>query len=194
MERTRRHEQGQAVTAVAITAVLVLVGAALSIVYSFGRVSSEASKIQSGADAAALAGAQQVREEAHGKIISSLHSHHSHWSCGDGQGRASSFAARNDTRIVRYCYYPLADRVEVTVRSDFVTKTGQQEEATAVAETGRRLDGCVVVEIPGSTVGYETTADCGDIEVRVFVDTSGNATLISPPGHIKDEFEVTLRE
>ena len=194
--RIRRREDGQAVTAVAIVAVLILVAAALGIVFRTGKVTSEVSKIQSGADAAALAGAQQVREDAHGRIVSSLHSRvpRSFWTCGDGQGRAQSFAGRNDTDLTTYCYYPLADRVEATVRSDFVTETGSRESASAVAETGRRLGPCIVVAVPGSTTGYETTADCGDIVVRVYVDTTGNVTLLTTPSELKRMFRVTLRE
>ncbi|GIL35665.1 pilus assembly protein TadG-related protein [Phycicoccus jejuensis] len=195
-ERRRRREEGQAVTAVAIVVVLVLVAAALGIVFRTGKVSSEVSKIQSGADAAALAGAQQVREDAYDNIVRSLQSRvpRGFWSCGDGQGRAQSFASRNSTDVTTYCYYPLADRVEVSVRSDFVTETGRRESADAVAQTGRRLGPCIVVAVPGSTTGYETTADCGDVTVRVYVDTTGNVTLLTTVAEVKKMFRVTLRE
>ena len=192
--RAARAEAGQAVTAVAITTALIVVAAALGMIFSFGKGTSEMSKLKSGADAAALAGAQRVVNEAHGRIMSSLHSRSSHWNCGDGQARAASFASRNSTSLTSYCYFPLADRVEVTVRSTFVTETGRTESATSVAETGRRLATCIVVTIPGSLTGYQTTATCGDITVDVYVDSSGNATLLTPPGQIKDMFRVTLRE
>lgn len=194
MSRVPRREEGQAVTAVAVVVVLLLVAAALGIVFRFGKVTSEVSKIQSGADAAALAGAQQVVDEAYGKIVASLRSRRSHWACGDGQARARAFAARNATELTRYCYYPLADRVEVTVRSAFVTETGRRESESAVAETGRHLDACIVLTIPGTTTGYETTATCGDVIVRVYVDTSGNVTLLTTRAEIKRMFRVTLRE
>ncbi|MBR7742640.1 hypothetical protein KC207_04980 [Phycicoccus sp. BSK3Z-2] len=193
--RTRRQEAGQAVTALVVAATLLVVGAALALVYRGSAAASQASTIQSGADAAALAGAQRVADQAWGKIQASLNSRRGEWHGNDGFGRAQSYASRNDTRLTTYSYFPLADRVEATVTSDFRTETGSPERASAVAETGRRLAVCIVVTIPGSVTGYETTATCGDITVDVYVDPSGGTvTLLTPPGQLKKEFRVRLVE
>lgn len=190
MKRTRR-EEGQAVTAVAIAAVLITVAAALGMITQFGKGISEVSKIKSGADSAALAGAQDVIDRAWNKIDASLRSTRNEFLCGDGQGRASRYASKNSTSLTSYCYSPTSDRVEVRVRSTFVTATGEAESAQSVAELGRRLGPCVVITIPSQT-GYYTTAGCGEVLVDVYVDSGGEAHLITPETVLKKMFRVTL--
>ncbi|MGL4176969.1 MAG: hypothetical protein ACRCSN_12920 [Dermatophilaceae bacterium] len=162
-------------------------------VFTFGKGTSELSKIKSGADAAALAGAQDVVDSAWRTIDASLRSKQQEFRCGDGQGRASQYASRNSTSLTSYCYFPLADRVEVTVRSTFVTETGNRETARSVAELDHRLGPCVVVTVPSQT-GYYTTATCGDITVDVYVDSSGTARLVTPEPELKGMFRVTLSD
>ena len=189
----RRDESGQAVTAIAIVATLVVLAAALMISTRIAKGSSEVSKIQSGADAAALAGAQDVVNGAPGKIRASLVSKNNEFRCGDGQARAAEFAGRNSTSLTSYCYVPMADRVEAQVVSRFVTETGRPERARAVAELDKRLGACIIVTLP-STTGYYTTATCGDITVDVYVDSAGDPHLITPEPAIKAMFTVTLKD
>jgi hypothetical protein len=188
-----RREDGQAVTAAAVIAMLMVVAAALGMIFTFGKGTSEMSKIKSGADAAALAGAQQVVNDSWMKIDASLRSKKDEWNCGDGQGRAGRYASRNSTQVTSYCYLPMADRVEVQVVSKFVTETGKPEDARSVAEIGHRLGACVVVTMP-STTGYYTTATCGDLVVDVYVDSGGDAHLVTPEPALKKMFRVTLAE
>ena len=88
----------------------------------------------------------------------------------------------------------MALRPQVSAVYLFNLETGRRESADAVAQTGRRLGPCIVVAVPGSTTGYETTADCGDVTVRVYVDTTGNVTLLTTVAEVKKMFRVTLRE
>ncbi|MGL4742798.1 MAG: hypothetical protein ACRCXL_00205 [Dermatophilaceae bacterium] len=198
--RTKRNEQGQAVTAVAVTAMFVVVAATLGLVFTFGKGTSELSTIQSGADAAALAGAQDVADSAWQTLDLSLRSTRQEFRCGDGRGRASTYASRNSTALTTYCYFPEADRVEVTTRSTFVTETGRRETARSVAELGQRLGPCTLTAsspppkpstLPTQPRG-NTTARCGDITVDVRFDSAGDARLATSESELNAKLQVTL--
>lgn len=190
----RRREEGQAVTAVAVTTMLLVMGAALWMIYPFGRGESELSKLKSATDAAALAGAQSVVSEAWTNVEVSLNSKAIAWFCGDGQSRAHEFAQKNDATVTSYCYFPLADRVEVDAKTDYVTATKKVESAHSVARLGRRLGPCLPDEpLEPTAAGYEAMATCGEVHVRIFVPPSTHPLkLLTTPEELKAMFKVRL--
>ena len=107
----------------------------------------EVSGLQTAADAAALAGAQAIARDAP-KAIKEAVKTGSAIPCGLGHSEAQEFAARNGASVTGYCYYPVQDRVEVTVRSQGVLESGNHESTTAVAELGLTLGPCVLPDAP----------------------------------------------
>lgn len=193
MGRSQR-ERGQAVTAITMVATLVLVWVALNVIQDFSKGNSELSKLKSSADAAALAGAHDSVGFMWGRVQASLNSKKNEWKCGDGRGSASEFANRNDATLTRFCYTPGRDRVEATTRTKRVTATGDRESATSVAELGIALGACTPDEpLVETTSGYQATATCGDLQVKIYVPpTTEPLTLITPEPALKAMFRVRL--
>lgn len=163
-------------------------------VFGFVRLATgvkEAAEIRTAADAAALAGAQAIGSDAPGRIIAALSNGSLSLDGGLGQNRAIEFAGRNGSDVTFYRYYPVQDRVEVTVRSQRVTESGQRENASATASVGIRLGPCSYATpppptptptptptpsptgTPSSTTppppppDEQTTGVCGDLPIRV---------------------------
>lgn len=190
----RNREAGQ----VGTWPILVIAFAILALgVVVFTRLSTatkEAAEIQLAADAAALAGAQAIGQDAPGQIVSALMSGGT-LPASLGQGPAQNFASRNGSRVIHYTYNPVQDRVTVRVRSQAVTESGQREEATAVARLGLRLGPCSHPPAPTPTPTPTTTpppspsptpttppppppdveveGSCGDLEYEVTYPGSG---------------------
>lgn len=162
-------------------------------VFGFVRLATgvkEAAEIRTAADAAALAGAQAIGSDAPGRIISALNNGSLSLDGGLGQNRAIEFAGRNGSDVTFYRYYPVQDRVEVSVRSQQVTESGQRENASATASVGIRLGPCSYGTPPPPTPtptpsptpsptgtptptpappppDEETTGTCGELPIRV---------------------------
>lgn len=121
------------------------------------KATDEASGLQAAADASALAGAQDVLTNAPGQFVSALMNGRG-LPCGLGQDKATTFAERNDASLVRYCYYPADDRIEVTVRSKDVLESGEREERTASAKIGLKLGPCTTPPEPTPSTTSTTTS------------------------------------
>lgn len=199
-----------------LTALLVL---SLGVVYfvQYAKAEDEAGSIQNAADAAALAGAQSVAKDSLGAIVSAIRNGHG-LSCGLGQEAAADFADRNDTTLVSYCYYPNRDRIDVTVRSNFVTESGRREERKAHARLGKKLGPCKIPDRPTPTPSTSsssttTTTDpddpppttppppdvddtitCGDIDFDITWPGDGGPFAIHPfaPGQWRNLFDPAL--
>lgn len=143
----RRAENGQAPTAIIVVVAVLLLALAMLYLPRLAKASGQADAIQSAADAAALAGAQQIAKDAPGALVSALVSGHG-LSCGMGQVAASSFADRNGTNLVSYCYHPTTDRVEVVVESKNVTETGRRERRSATGSLSLDLGPCELPDPP----------------------------------------------
>ncbi|MBK8730803.1 MAG: hypothetical protein IPM00_16315 [Tetrasphaera sp.] len=196
MEQKRR-ESGQAVTAVSVVAMLFVLGAGLWLILPFSKGTSELSKLKSGTDAAALAGAQAIVADMWPTVQASLNAHGvKTFKGGSGQIRAQEFAGKNSATVTSYHYFPLADRVEVEAMTTYITATGKAERAKSVAETGRHLDECVPdAPLVTTTTGYNATAHCGEIQVDIYVPPSTTPLqLLTPPGQLKKMFTVRLAE
>lgn len=134
-------ERGAVSMSLMVVVGILLLAFALLVSLRIAMATDEASRLQSAADAAALAGAQSILDDAPGQIVSALVT-------GQvipgslGQKDAADFANRNDTTLVSYHYSPLQDRVVATVRSNAVLESGEREERSAVAELGASFGAC----------------------------------------------------
>ena len=141
------REQGQAAMWLVLTVAFLLVALGVTAYSRLVSATDEVSGLQTAADAAALAGAQAIARDAPQAIKDAVRDGGGS-PCGLGRGEAQSFAARNGATVTSYCYYPVQDRIEVTVRSQSVLESGRREDASAVAELGLRLGPCVLPDAP----------------------------------------------
>lgn len=151
MHRERRAEDGSETGAAAMSIVVVvsllLLAFAMLIGVRLSKAADEASGLQAAADAAALAGAESILEDAPGQIVSALVT-------GKvipgslGQDNAEDFASRNDATLVSYNYSPSEDRVRVTVESKDVLESGQRERRSAAAKLGMPFTACNTSQEP----------------------------------------------
>lgn len=134
-------EAGAAAMSLVVTAAILLLAFAVFVGVRMSKATDEASGLQAAADAAALAGAQSVVEDAPGQIVSALVN--GQVIPGNlGQPEAADFASRNGATLATYEYIPVQDRIRVTVRSNDVLESGQREEASAAAKVGMPFTAC----------------------------------------------------
>lgn len=143
----RRPEGGQAAMWFILTMAFLFVALGVTAYSRLVSATDEVSSLQTAADAAALAGAQAIARDAPQAIKDAVRNGGG-IPCGLGRGEAQAFAARNGANVTGYCYYPVQDRIEVTVRSQAVLESGRQENASAVSELDLRLGPCVLPDAP----------------------------------------------
>jgi hypothetical protein len=143
----RGPEGGQAAMWFILTMAFLFVALGVTAYSRLVSATDEVSSLQTAADAAALAGAQAIARDAPQAIKDAV-SNGGGIPCGLGRGEAQAFAARNGANVTGYCYYPVQDRIEVTVRSQAVLESGRQENASAVSELDLRLGPCVLPDAP----------------------------------------------
>lgn len=146
----RAHEEpedGQAAMWLVLAMAFLFLGLGVTAYSRLVSATDEVSGLQTAADAAALAGAQAIARDAPQAIKDAVRGGGG-IPCGLGRSEAQSFAARNGATVTAYCYYPVQDRIEVTVRSQAVLESGQRESTSAVAELDLRLGPCVLPDAP----------------------------------------------
>lgn len=116
----------------------------LMFVLPITRGADQASRSQTAADSAALAGADAVRTEVLARLATGdLGVLLGPWA-SRGSGAATSYADRNGASVVEYAYDAWADEVRVRVRFDEPGVEGTQRvERRAVARVGIALGRCV---------------------------------------------------
>lgn len=187
-------EDGQVAIALVLLMVFLLLAASVKILMPLGRAADLSERSRTAADAAALAGMQDVRDELVTRLSLPLPNKAavSDWvSCGSGGGRASDLAARNDATLVAYCYAPGPDRVSVQVRG----RTGLPEagtarpEAEATAQLGLRWGSCRWID----TSPVLTHWRCGSLDVPFAVHrTTGVLTMTVSPRWLTSRIEPRL--
>ncbi|WP_338749333.1 pilus assembly protein TadG-related protein [Janibacter alittae] len=120
---------------------ILLLGFALLFATRLSKATDEASGLQAAADAAALAGAESIVDDAPGQIVSALVNGQA-IPGSLGQANAQDFAGRNDATLVSYSYSPAQDRIRVTVESKAVLESGQRERRSADAKLGMPFSAC----------------------------------------------------
>jgi uncharacterized membrane protein len=171
MTRLSRDDSGQITTAVVIVGIVVVVWLGLAVT-KFGQAVDERSHFQTAADAAALAGAQQIRKQIPELLQTSLDrsgigSFMSNASDNVlGQDAAADFADRAKAEVTDYHYDPRSDTVTVFVRGradSVVTGSSLKTTATAKAGVGLILDGCRPPIPPSSPLDIS----CGDLDIKM---------------------------
>lgn len=148
MIRLMRDDRGQ------ITTALVLVGTVLVVAFGayvtkLGQATDQVSHVQTAADAAALAAAQQIRNDVPALLLAAvLGGDTTPFNCGLGAGAASDFANRSGAQVVQYCYYAESDTVQVSVAGLSDSVSGSPAKAKAESRVGLGLGPCVVPEAP----------------------------------------------
>lgn len=141
------NESGQAAMWLVLTMAILFLALGVTAYSRLVSATDEVSGLQTAADAAALAGAQAIARDAPQAIKDAVRDGGG-IPCGLGRGEAQNFAARNGATVTSYCYYPVQDRIEVTVRSQAVLESGRRETRSAVAELDLRLGPCVLPDAP----------------------------------------------
>ena len=192
--RACRAESGQVAMWLILVVAAGLIGLGATAYSRLISATDQVSGLQTAADSAALAGAQSIVRDAPQAIKDAV-LNGGGLPCGLGRTAAQNFASRNGAEVTGYCYYPVQDRVEVTVRSTKVLESGQRESTDAVAELGLKLGPCTLPDAPEAPTPTPTptptgtatptptptpTPDdvvkkghCGDIEFDVIFPGSG---------------------
>jgi hypothetical protein len=196
MTRLSRDDRGQITTAVVIVGIVVVVWLGL-VVVKFGQAIDEKSHFQTAADAAALAGAQQIRAQIPGRVRLFIEGAGVGAFMPDapglGQGAAVDFAGRAGSEVTSYSYDPFSDTVRVSVigRDDsLVVGSPAKATATAEARVGLILDRC---QIPATATSTSTSSSststsvssgtpppapsdiaCGDLRIKMKLSSGGD--------------------
>jgi len=151
--RIARDEHGQVATGLIICAALALVAIAFWVMVPIGSAVNQKSDTQNAADAAALAGADNVIEH----VVDDIRTlpvgpfQPSTFFCGLGASDAQQLAHRNGAHTVSYCYDWRTDRATVEVEADKALSGGQRSKAKAVAQTGVPWGSCHFTDLPTPT-------------------------------------------
>lgn len=197
----RLGERGQVAMSLISIALVGLVALAFFGIYLFGRGVNDKTQSQTAADAAALAGAQDLV----GSVTTLLAGLTAKdlggvGGCNAGKNVAESYAEKNDAALTDYCFDSRTGEVAVSVRLDHeVAADLGPATASAVASTGLDLADCRweddEEETPTSSPSpsadpsdsgtppppppdVPTTLTCGGLVVRYVIDgTTGQLRL-----------------
>jgi len=145
---SRTHdERGAAASALLVTALLIEFAAFVYLAVPFGTAVDAKAQNRTAADAAALAGAEGVRED----LLATIGSDGvpGSWTdlpgaAGLGQPAAAEYAALNDARLVEYWFDPSDGTAHATVEGRGVD--GEPSRSSAVAQVD--LPSCEALEPP----------------------------------------------
>ncbi|MFV0407023.1 MAG: pilus assembly protein TadG-related protein [Propioniciclava sp.] len=192
-----------ATTAIVVVVALMLLALGFTYTYRLARIESQASSLQTAADAAALAGAQSIISELPTELPMAM-MNETTLPGGLGQDAAGLFAGRNNAELVSYQYQPETDSIALRVRSVSHLETGRYEDAIATARVGLRLTTCVLPEIPppppdssedpDAPATVSGTATCGELSVPVTITVAtGAVTLDISDDELKARFTAALK-
>jgi hypothetical protein len=180
------------VTALLIVATIGLLMVALWIVIPIGQATDKRAKAQTAADAAALAGAQQARDELIAAMLTGYPvpvpvptdpnpDPFEPMLCGVGATQAASYAEANDTQVTSYCFASALHQAQVRVRGNWAAKNGSRAQAAADAELGRDIEPCHwgPAPLPPAIVpGAKLQLHCGTLRAWFTLDaTTGRLRL-----------------
>jgi hypothetical protein len=137
------------VIALLIVATIGLLMVALWIVIPIGQATDKRAKAQTAADAAALGGAQQARDELIAAMLTgypvpgpteSDPDPFGPMLCGVGATQAASYAEANDAQVTSCCFASALHQAQVRVRGNWASKNGSRAQAAADAGLGRDIE------------------------------------------------------
>lgn len=140
------RDEGLATSAVVVAVSVALIGLLLVAVIPLLAGTEQAGRTQTAADAAALAGARDVRD----LVLDDLDRVISDGGIGIGEllgpsrglSAASAYASRNDADLIAYRYDALGDEVRVETRLREVAPNGDRARQEATAALGVELGRC----------------------------------------------------
>lgn len=153
LRRRAEDDSGQVATGLIICAVLALVAVTFWVMLPIGSAVNQKSSAQNAADAAALAGADDVIEH----VIQDVSTlpvgpfEPKTFFCGLGESDARRLAQSNGAHVTSYCYDWRRDEAAVAVASNKALSGGQHSKAKAVARTGVPWGACHFVGLPKPT-------------------------------------------
>jgi hypothetical protein len=181
MNRLKHNDRGQ------ITTAFVMVGTVMVLALGMwaaklGQATDQKSHVQIAADAAALAGAQQIKKDAPGQILAAITAGGvGDFNCDLGQAAATDFAIRAGASVLTYCYSSGTGIVTVSVASLTNSVSGKPAIAHAKARVGPSLANCVLPK-PKPVVPPDTTdtAVCGSQDIPIVIHGDGSPITIVP--------------
>ncbi len=211
--RASGGDDGQVVTALVVLAFGIILSLVVLGLVPLGQASDESSQAANAADAAALAGATEIRKrllvEVGRLVFEELDGFLSGSNACSAVGRsaAEDYAARNGASVTSYCYRPARDRIEVDVKMKN-TGLGASGPARghAVASLGLNFTDCTRTDdpVPTTTTTPTTLLDpvptvptlpplpplplgtslrCGPLQLRFNVLPDGRLKLV-PAGRL----------
>jgi uncharacterized membrane protein len=193
MSRLRRDDRGQITTALVMVGIVLLVALGL-LVTKLGQATDAKSKVQSAADAAALAGAQQIRKEVPELVSTAIQDGGASPFVLDpgemGVKQAWDFAGRAGAAVIEYSYIPDTDTVHVKVESLSLSVSGSKAVAVAEARVGKTLGVCAAAS--PSPANGKVTLTCGGLSLLVALDAAGGITQ-QGLSDVFDMFEPALK-
>jgi hypothetical protein len=196
------------VTALLIVATIGLLMVALWIVIPIGQATDKRTKAQTAADAAALAGAQQARDEVVAAMLAGYPvpiptdpdpDPFGPMLCGVGAAQAASYAEVNDSQVTSYCFASALHQAQVRVRGNWAAKNGSRAQAAADAELGRDIEPCHWGPVPLPPVigpGTRLQLRCGTLRAWFMLDLATGRlrldTTTTPVALVEDMLEPRL--
>ncbi|MFC6708043.1 pilus assembly protein TadG-related protein [Flexivirga alba] len=147
-------DSGQVATGLIICSVLALIAVTFWVMLPIGSAVNQKSGTQNAADAAALAGADNVIDHVVDDIatlpVGPFEPHT--FFCGLGATDARTLAQNNGAHLTSYCYDWQSDEATVQVASNQALSGGQHSKAKAVAKTGVPWGDCHFTGLPEPTL------------------------------------------
>lgn len=146
-------DSGQVATGLIICAVLALIALTFWVMLPIGSAVNQKSGVQNAADAAALAGADDVIDHVVDDLATLPNGpfRPGTFFCGLGESDARTLAQDNGAHVTSYCYDWRRDTATVEVASNKALSGGQHSKAKAVARTGVPWGACHFVGLPEPT-------------------------------------------
>ena len=214
--RGEDREAGQVPTAVAVVVFVFLLALAFRFALPLGQAADQKQTSQSAADAAALAGAKQIKDDLPEAVREALRSIRApedllnlfdRLGAGLGRGKAEEYAGHNDASVVSYGFDRWNGLVSVEVRGHQASATGTHSESSSRVQLGVRFGACRLdadptpsptpsadppdpdaPPAPEPSVG--TVLRCGDLSLHVTFDgATGRPRLDTPLSDITDRIK-----
>lgn len=159
-------DDGQVVTALVVLAFAMILAVVVVGLAPLGQATDESSQAANAADAAALAGANEVRDLLLADVGQlrfedlDVFLRGSTGCSATGRAAAEDYAQRNGAAVTSYCYRPIRDRIEVEVRMRATgLPSGGPARGDAVAALGMNFAGCTRHDdpVPTTTTTTATT-------------------------------------
>jgi len=217
MSHSRRcppDDSGQIALGLILLVMVLLLVLAVRVFVPFGQATDQKAGSRAAADAAALAGAQQIQEELPDTLRNAVEEAATtddlldvmdSVTAGLGRQAASEYADHNDADLIGYRYSPSDGEVWAQVRYREAAENGQSAQSQASADIGLRLGSCALPDTPTPTPSRsgddaddrseesQLVLTCGELELDVVLDgEDGSADLTTDLDDLFDGLDPAL--